>query len=89
MEEAGERREMYVLVTGAPGYTGSRVADGLLAAGHRVSGLARSVERPVYAADLARELEERGIRAVRRDITDAESVREAARGGQTRLYTPR
>ncbi|MBA3471756.1 MAG: NAD(P)H-binding protein, partial [Rubrobacter sp.] len=41
--------------------------------GHRVSGLARSDES-------ARKLEERGIRAVRGDITDAGSLREAARG---------
>ncbi len=47
---------MDVLVTGATGYTGSGVAGALLAAGHRVSGLARS-------DGSARRLEERGIRA--------------------------
>ncbi len=64
---------MDVLVTGATGYTGLGIADALVAAGHRVSGLARSDES-------ARKLEERSIRAVRGDITDAGSLREAARG---------
>jgi uncharacterized protein YbjT (DUF2867 family) len=62
-----------VLVTGTTGYTGSGIADVLVVAGHRVSGLARPDES-------ARKLEERDIRAVRGDITDAESLREAARG---------
>jgi uncharacterized protein YbjT (DUF2867 family) len=68
-----------VLVTGATGYTGSGIADALVAAGHRVSGLARSDE-------LARKLEERGIRAVRGDITDAGSLREAARGAEAVVH---
>ena len=62
-----------MLVTGATGYTGSRMTDALVAADHRVSGLARSDES-------ARKLEERGIRAVMGDITDAGSLQEAARG---------
>lgn len=62
-----------MLVTGTTGYTGSGIADVLVVAGHRVSGLARPDES-------ARKLEERYIRAVRGDITDAESLREAARG---------
>lgn len=64
---------MDVLVTGATGYVGSAVADALLAAGHRVSGLARS-------EGAAKRLEERGIRAVRGDITDPARVGGAARG---------
>jgi uncharacterized protein YbjT (DUF2867 family) len=70
-----------VVVTGATGYTGSGIADVLVAAGHRVSGLARSDEP-------ARKLEKRGIRAVRGYITDAGSLREAARGSK-RSCTPR
>lgn len=51
---------------------GAAIADALLAAGHRVSGLARS-------EGSAETLEERGIAAMRGDITDVASVREAAR----------
>jgi uncharacterized protein YbjT (DUF2867 family) len=72
---------MDVLVTGATGYTGSGIADALVDAGHRVSGLARS-------EGLARKLEERVIRAVRGDITDAGSLREAFAGSK-RSCTPR
>jgi uncharacterized protein YbjT (DUF2867 family) len=67
------RRAVDVLVTRATGYTGSGIADALVAAGHQVSGLSRSDES-------AQKLEERGIRAVRGDITDAGSFREVARG---------
>jgi len=45
---------MDLLVSGATGYTGSEIADALVAAGHQVSGLARSDES-------ARKLEGRGI----------------------------
>ena len=72
---------MDVLVTGATGYTGSGVADSLVAAGHRVSGLARS-------DGLARKLEERGIRAARGDIT-APGACGRPLAGQTRSRTPR
>jgi len=68
-----------VLVTGATGYTGSVIADVLVVAGHRVSGLARSEES-------ARKPEEWGIRAVRDDITDAGSLREAARGAEAVMH---
>jgi nucleoside-diphosphate-sugar epimerase len=70
---------MDVLVTGATGYTGSGIAHALVAAGHRASGLARSDES-------ARKLEKRGIRAVRDDITDAGSVREATRGAEAVVH---
>ena len=63
---------MDVLVTGATGYVGSAVAEALIAAGHHVSGLARSQES-------ARKLGDRGVSAVMGDITDAGSVGEAAR----------
>jgi nucleoside-diphosphate-sugar epimerase len=70
---------MDVLVTGAAGYTSSRVAGALVAAGHRVSGLA-------HPDGSARRLEERGIRAVRGDITDAGSVREIVRGAKAVVH---
>jgi nucleoside-diphosphate-sugar epimerase len=35
---------MKVFVTGATGYIGGSVADGLVASGHRVVGLVRSTE---------------------------------------------
>jgi uncharacterized protein YbjT (DUF2867 family) len=65
---------MDVLVTGATGYTGLGIVYALVAAGHQVAGLAHSDES-------TRKLEERGIRAVRGDITDAGSLREAVRAG--------
>lgn len=67
------RIELDILITGATGYVGSAIADALLAAGHRLSGLARSDES-------AQNLKERGIRAARGDMLDAESIREAACG---------
>jgi uncharacterized protein YbjT (DUF2867 family) len=73
---------MDLLVNGATGYTGSEIADALVAAGHQVSGLARSDES-------ARKLEERGIQTLRGDITDAESLREAAREADAVSCSPR
>ena len=37
-----EEHDVNVLMTGPTGYAGAPLADALLAAGHRVSGLARS-----------------------------------------------
>ena len=37
-----EEHDVNVLMTGPAGYAGAPIADALLAAGHRVSGLARS-----------------------------------------------
>jgi nucleoside-diphosphate-sugar epimerase len=68
-----------VLVTVATGYTGSGIADALGAAGHRVSGLARSDQS-------ARKLEDGDIWAVRGAITDAWSLREAIRGAETVVH---
>jgi len=63
---------MQVFLTGATGYIGSAVADRLRAAGHRLTGLARS------DAATAR-LESAGISPVRGDFSDPGSVGSAAR----------
>ena len=67
---------MEVLVTGATGYVGSAVADGLLAAGWEVAGLARSESS-------AEKLKERGITPRMGDIKDGESVEAAIGAGDT------
>jgi nucleoside-diphosphate-sugar epimerase len=63
---------MKIFITGASGYIGGSLAAALLAAGHRVSGLARSLDT---AAALAR----LGIAPVRGTLDDAEVLAEAAR----------
>jgi nucleoside-diphosphate-sugar epimerase len=63
---------MQVFLTGATGYIGTAVADRLRAAGHRLTGLARSDA----AAD---RLTTAGIRPVRGDFSDPKSVGSAAR----------
>jgi nucleoside-diphosphate-sugar epimerase len=63
---------MKVFLTGATGYIGTAVADRLRAAGHEISGLARS------DAAAAR-LTAAGIRPVRGDFSDPASVGSAAR----------
>ncbi|HYF40523.1 MAG TPA: NAD-dependent epimerase/dehydratase family protein [Gemmatimonadales bacterium] len=71
---------MKVFLTGATGYIGSAVADRLRAAGHQVSGLARS-----DAA--ATKLETAGISAVRGDFSDPRSVGVAARSSDAVIST--
>ena len=63
---------MQVFLTGATGYIGTAVADRLRAAGHKLTGLARSDT----AAD---RLTAAGIRPVRGDFSDPQSVGSAAR----------
>jgi len=63
---------MKVFMTGASGYIGGSVAAALIAAGHQVSGLARSDET---AAALAK----RGIAPVRGTLDDAGALAQAAR----------
>jgi nucleoside-diphosphate-sugar epimerase len=63
---------MQVFLTGATGYIGTAVADRLAAAGHKLTGLARSDA----AAD---RLTKAGIRPVRGDFSDPGTVGSAAR----------
>ena len=63
---------MQVFITGATGYIGTAVADRLRAAGHELTGLARS------DAAAAR-LTQAGIRPIRGDFSDPATVGSAAR----------
>lgn len=63
---------MKVFLTGATGYIGSAVVEKLLAAGHEVTGLARSEEA-------ARKLETSGAHSWPGDLHDSESIARAAR----------
>src|SRR3954466_8435436 len=64
---------MRIFLTGASGYIGSAVAERLRAAGHQLTGLARS--------DAASsKLRSAGIQPVRGDFSDPKSVGQAARG---------
>ena len=63
---------MRVFLTGATGFVGSAIIEELLAAGHQVTGLARSDQS---AATLA----ERGVEVRRGDVADPQGLAEAAR----------
>jgi nucleoside-diphosphate-sugar epimerase len=63
---------MKLFLTGATGYIGSAVVESLLAAGHEVTGLARS-------AEAARKLEAAGARSWPGDLHDSENISRAAR----------
>ncbi len=58
---------MKYAVTGATGFIGGRVVQQLLAAGHTVHALVRDPDR-------ARDLEQRGVRLFKGDVTDAPSL---------------
>lgn len=62
---------MRVFVTGASGWIGSAVVDDLLAAGHEVTGLARSAES-------AGKLEAKGAQVRRGDLDDLGAIRAGA-----------
>ena len=78
---------MTVLVTGATGFIGASLVNGLRARGERVRVLARSPAR-------AKPLTDRGAQAVIGDITDRRAVAEAVDGAQVvyhlagRLFEP-
>jgi nucleoside-diphosphate-sugar epimerase len=71
---------MKVFLTGATGYIGSVVAERLLAAGHYVTGLARS-----EAA--ARKLEAAGVHSWPGDLHDSERLTQAAREADGVIHT--
>jgi nucleoside-diphosphate-sugar epimerase len=62
---------MNIFLTGATGYIGSAVAEQLRAAGHAVSGLARS-------QDAAAKLTANGVQPILGDLADPDAVRSAA-----------
>lgn len=68
-------REKNVLVTGASGFIGRRVAEELLKKGARVRAMARNISK-------ARELESAGAEVVAGDMTDRSSLDRAVRGCQ-------
>ncbi|WP_273824601.1 MULTISPECIES: NAD-dependent epimerase/dehydratase family protein [Pseudomonas] len=63
---------MNVFVTGAAGFIGGSIATGLVAAGHRVTGLVRSAEQ-------VQELRDLGITPVVGSLDDSELLAEQAR----------
>ena len=64
---------MRVFVAGATGVLGRRTVARLVAAGHQVTGVARSPEKDTL-------LESLGARPVRVDLFDADAVRAAVAG---------
>ena len=70
---------MHIFVTGASGWIGSAVTDELLAAGHSVSGLARS---EASAADLER----KGAAVRRGDLDDLAALRAGAEAADAVIH---
>jgi len=70
---------MRVFVTGASGWIGSAVVDELLAAGHEVTGLARSDAS-------AATLESKGARVLRGDLDDLGSLRAGAEAAEAVIH---
>lgn len=71
---------MKILVTGATGYIGSAAAQALRAAGHEVSGLARS-------EDAAARLVQAGLSPVMGDFADAANLANAVKGAEVIVST--
>ena len=70
---------MRVFVTGASGWIGSAVVDELLAAGHDVTGLARSAES-------AAKLEAKGVQVRRGDLDDLDGIRAGAEAAEAVIH---
>ena len=70
---------MRVFVTGASGWIGSAVVDELLAAGHEVTGLARSDAS-------AAALEAKGARVRRGDLDDLDGIRAGAEAAEAVIH---
>jgi len=70
---------MYVFVTGASGWIGSATVDELLAAGHEVTGLARSDAS-------AAALQAKGVRVRRGDLDDLASIRAGAEAAEAVIH---
>jgi nucleoside-diphosphate-sugar epimerase len=70
---------MHVFVTGASGWIGSATVDELLAAGHEVTGLARSDAS-------AAALQAKGIRVRRGDLDDLDSIRSGAQAAEAVIH---
>ncbi|GAB3901441.1 hypothetical protein GCM10027612_64860 [Microbispora bryophytorum subsp. camponoti] len=70
---------MRVFVTGASGWIGSAVTDELLAAGHEVTGLARSDKS-------AAALQGRGARVRRGDLDDLDGIRLGAQDAEAVIH---
>ena len=73
---------MRIFLTGATGYVGSGVLDGLVRAGHEVTALVRT-------ADKAKEVARRGGRPVHGDLSDPASYRDVAEAHDGYVHTAR
>ncbi|HWU46226.1 MAG TPA: SDR family oxidoreductase [Humibacter sp.] len=70
---------MRIFVTGASGWIGSAAVDELLAAGHDVTGLARSDAS-------AASLQAKGVRVRRGDLDDLDSIRRGAEAAEAVIH---
>jgi nucleoside-diphosphate-sugar epimerase len=70
---------MEIFVTGSTGWIGSAAVDELLAAGHRVTGLARSDAS-------AASLEAKGAAVLRGDLDDLDSIRRGAAAAEATIH---
>ncbi|BAN98298.1 hypothetical protein E05_35320 [Plautia stali symbiont] len=71
---------MQIFVTGATGWVGSAVVEELIAAGHQVTGLARSAEKAVALAVT-------GAQVIRGSLEDANVLRDAAQSADAIIHT--